>query len=227
MGKATAVVEMVKLSLLVLDGTFYPRGKTNSVHISHLRGAIRGGATLPPLIVDRKSGIVVDGWHRYHAFLAENGPDSEVPVEYRDYADRRAMFIDMVETNGKHGLPFDSCDVARITELGRRCSVTIADISAALQRDIADIRALRKRKMATGPKGEPVVLKTSFQHMAGRTLTAEQTTANDHDQGTQVAIRAHMLTTALREGLVDWTNTKDSAALAELRDELNKAFTEN
>ena len=57
---ATTSIDMVPLSQLVKDYTVYPRKDVFWQNVESLVEALRAGATLPPIIVDRATHRIVD-----------------------------------------------------------------------------------------------------------------------------------------------------------------------
>lgn len=53
---------------LILDYGLYPRHSIDSQHVSYMVESIRAGVALPPVVIDKKSKRVVDGFHRVTAF---------------------------------------------------------------------------------------------------------------------------------------------------------------
>ena len=61
----------VEIARLVLDESIYPRHSVNSANIAAITEAVLAGETMPPILVNRQSLQVVDGFHRVHAFERE------------------------------------------------------------------------------------------------------------------------------------------------------------
>jgi len=70
---------MVKVALadLVLDYELYPRVRLSDMYVAELAEALRSGVVLPPVVVDRASNRVVDGFHRVKAHCGFSSPPPE------------------------------------------------------------------------------------------------------------------------------------------------------
>ena len=103
-----------KAGALIIDLGLYPRQKIDRQHVTRLRDALRAGAELPPLHVDKKTKIVVDGIHRLEAMIKEFGAAHKVSVVWHNYKAKSEMFRDSVSLNATHGLKFSKYDRGRI-----------------------------------------------------------------------------------------------------------------
>jgi len=85
------VPELVKLGELKYDARVSPRQKFTLDHVRCIQTDLLNGEItpekLPPLLVERKSKVILDGTHRYLAlkkYYGEGWKDREVQVEYVD-----------------------------------------------------------------------------------------------------------------------------------------------
>jgi hypothetical protein len=80
---------------LVQDYSLYPRTVTDDAHVARLVEALRAGETFPPVVADKASRRVVDGFHRIKAYIRAEGDEAKCAVEWRDYADDQARSTDI------------------------------------------------------------------------------------------------------------------------------------
>ncbi len=97
---------------------------------------------LPPILVDRRSGLVIDGMHRLMAATLKGREDIE--VQYFDGTEAEA-FLRAVEANVRHGLPLSQADrraaAARIVASHPQMSDrAIAESTGLAARTVASIR---------------------------------------------------------------------------------------
>ena len=70
----------MELSKITIDISVLPRG-INFVHVNDLKNAALSGAVFPPLIVERGTGRLVDGYHRYTLYKQLYGESYDADVE--------------------------------------------------------------------------------------------------------------------------------------------------
>ena len=116
-GRADPDVETVPAASLVEDFALYPRHDVDGSHVADLARALRAGVVLPPVVADRATRRLADGWHRRRAAIRVHGAEAPIAVRFRDYADEAALFADAVELNSQHGRRLDRQDQIRVTVL--------------------------------------------------------------------------------------------------------------
>jgi ParB-like chromosome segregation protein Spo0J len=205
------------LAELVFDFTLYPRNELSSQHISILVDAVRAGATLPPLIVDRKSKRIVDGFHRAKAY--EDLGTEEVEVILNDYATDAELFADAVRLNAGHGRAFDNFDrrraVLRLAEFG----FTPEQISKIARVPLPRIEEIQ-HITAVIPGGRVEIVKGGLrQELVGHKLTKAQEELNNRWSGMQPAYHVRQLLRLLQAKVIP-----ESENFALLMDELVSAW---
>ena len=115
----------MKFRSLVFDDAIYPRGHVDGALVDDLVEALKTGATLPPIIVDKKTRKVVDGVHRAWAYrkFADDNEDAAVPIATKTYKSDTDMFIDALRLNARHGHRLSLGDCERIYGIGRRLRI--------------------------------------------------------------------------------------------------------
>lgn len=214
---------------LVEDESIYPRHAVDREHVTALTMALQSGAVLPPLIVDKASKRIVDGWHRVRCYRRVIGETAVVDVELRAYANDGEILLDAIALNATHGRRLDRQDQVRSVLLGERAGVTEVQLATVLHMPVERIPTLRIR-FAGVPEGTPdavpgtntIALKRPVAHLAGVQLTSAQAAAHHSAPGTSYLMVVHQIRDALRFELVNQADQRLQAALLELRDELAK-----
>ena|GEM_PF-1201422 len=225
--------EVVQLPLakLVEDFDLYPRHAVDTAHVQSLVFALESGATLPPIIADKRSKKITDGWHRARAYRRVLGPEAVVDVELGPYKNKAEMIVDAVARNATHGRPFDAIDRTRSVVMLRTIGCSDAQIGLALKVPEARVEKLMV-KLASAPKssGETIpgtnriALKRSVIHLAGQTLTKSQAQTHAMLPGVSFLLIARQLYQGLLEKMVNLEDEKLVKQLAELRDLLVRSI---
>ena len=193
----------MKLSELVLDFDLYPRASIDTYHAGEMQRSVEAGAELPPIVIDKKSKRIVDGFHRQRVYSRLYGVDCEVDVIEKTYRSDKELFLDAARLNSGHGLKMDSHDKAhcalRCIDLG----IDDGDIAAALHVDTKWLGDLKASRTATTSGGLSVALKRTIQHKAGKHLNKEQVAANERLSGMNQVFYVNQLVTLIEAKLLD------------------------
>lgn len=215
------------LADLVEDMTIYPRHAVDDVHIAQLVQALRAGALLPPIVVDRTSKRIVDGWHRVRAHRRVLGPTGTIDADLRHYDTEADLLLDAIALNATHGRKLDRIDQARSVLLAERAGIALEKIAVILSVPLERVQKLRiiiakapADSAGTVTGTTKVVLKRAMYHLAGEMLTAEQVAAHDIQAGTSFLLQARQMAAALRHNLVNRNDEHLRAELALLHTEL-------
>lgn len=226
----------VKLSTLVLDYTLYPRHHISEFNVNSIMRALRAGFAIPPVIADRKTKKVTDGFNRCESVGRVFGPDADIEVEWRDYKNEAAMFEDAMALNTAHGEKLNSYDMARCAIIAQQLGIQEERLAACLHATVSWLENLRTRKIAEGPDG-PMPLKGTLTELAKRQnaaveaggepkpLTAKQVHANEGSSGVSWWFLLDKAIHALRENILPLTNQKAVLRVQKLHD-LSKAWLE-
>lgn len=213
----------MKVSELLLDYELYPRERIEPFNVTQMLEALRAGRELPPVVIDRKSQRVVDGFHRVRAYQKLYGLDAEIPVELKDYKDDAQMFADAVRLNANHGRQLSTYDRARCIAKAESLKLEPAVISSILNMTLERITDMKAERFATY-KMEPRVLKRTTAHLAGRELTDDEAEYNVKAGGMHQTFYINQVIAMLEADTVNWENQKVGNALKKLYDLLDKAF---
>jgi len=214
----------MELSKIKIDISVLPRG-INFVHVNDLKNAALSGVVFPPLIVERGTGRLVDGYHRYTLYKQLNGENYNADVEERDYSDDNAVFLAAVEANATHGLAYSTYDRRRILVEAERRGISRDVISSAIKMPVekADKKLADGSAFVNTPVGhrQRVPLRTGLKPLAGHLLTKEQEEANKQSS-MKAEYHADALVKLLRAGLLSWCSKTVRSAVMALHKELAK-----
>lgn len=126
-------VEMHHAHLLVEDSDLYPRHKVDETHVTSLAEALRSGVSLPPIVADSRTKVVIDGWHRLRAYRRVYGDTVKVPVVFKSYPDRASMVREAVELNIVHGLRLQPVDQVRSAHLLKAAGLDTKQIAVVMR----------------------------------------------------------------------------------------------
>lgn len=217
--------KMMPLAELVEDMDFYPRHAVDSTHVSALVLALEAGEKLPPIVVDKKSKRITDGWHRARAYRRFLGPDGTISVEVVPYKNDADMKFDAARRNAAHGRKLDAVDRTRCVMMLKAVGFSDIRIASALCIPEGRVSKLSIR-VASAPKGSSqlmpgtssISLKQSVSHLAGTRLTKSQAETHAMLPGTPFILLAKQLHAALSEGMMDMTDDRLVEQLVALRD---------
>lgn len=179
----------VPLGTLVLDYTIYPRHAVDQTNVRSIVDALEKGVKLPPIIADKVTRRVADGFHRTLGYKRFGmSMDDMVSVDLRDYADDAELFAESIRLNAGHGQRLTKYDIAVLTTKAGELGITrdvVADMLSitTIRLDEITIGRIADKISTPGLQPVPVHLKRSVRHMAGATLTDEQAKVNDQLSG--------------------------------------------
>ncbi|GAI67935.1 unnamed protein product [marine sediment metagenome] len=96
------MVEKANIGDLYLDNSVWPRSALDEEAIERYRDCLED---LPPIVVDRETMTVLDGWHRVEAHKREDV--ETIPVKY-DSCPPHLFIAKAYVLNARHGLPVDN-----------------------------------------------------------------------------------------------------------------------
>jgi ParB-like nuclease domain len=209
------------ISALVFDYDLYPRGSVDSQHASEIAASMEAGVSMPPIIIDAKSKRVIDGFHRGKAYRRLHGESYEVDCIEKHYKTEAEMFLDAMRYNASHGRALTQHDKAHCLLLAEKFSIEPDAVSKALNLTPDRMGQLRSTRIGSA-SGQPIALKRTIQHMAGKELTPGQAAANDRSSGMQQLFYANQLIDLIENDLVDTSNSDLIEGLRRLSELLNE-----
>jgi hypothetical protein len=210
----------MQLSKIVVDESLYPRSGVSEINVHRLVSALKTGARLPPVVIEKKTCRLVDGRHRYEAYTRLKRPS--VDVIEKAYRSEAELFADAVRLNVGHGEPLDHYNVRsaviRLTEYGFAKEA----ISEVVRLPLEQIVKIERGYVASDAStGRPVALKGGLSHLAGSKLDKEQLEVNRHFSGGKVIFYVRQLI-----GLVQHDMVPESESFEQEMDALVKAWLE-
>lgn len=216
-----------KLSELVLDFDLYPRTQIDSHHVSEMVEAENAGVEFPPLVIDKKSKRIIDGFHRYKKHVRCHGPDATIPVVEKTYRNDAAMLLDAIRYNANHGRNLSSFDRAHSILLAEKLGLNDKAVAGALSMTVGRVESLRISKSATVGNGKvsvTVPIKQTIRHMAGKKLTRPQVDANKKLGGMNQLFYVNQLLTLIESDLIDKENEDLIEGLRKLHERLGETL---
>jgi ParB-like chromosome segregation protein Spo0J len=225
--------QQVKVADLVFDEELYPRRHIDTQRIRLLTRAVEGGATLPPIVVCRKTKKIIDGVHRYHVAMELEA--DKIDAELRNYANDGERIKAASLLNATHGLPLNEGDRLKVIAMAENLGLRDPEIAEMLQTTADYIqRALKpryaevdRRHIATGGKLEKIPLKGSVRHLSGQKVSELQAGALNSAPGSSYILNVRQLKDAIQYGLLPPRESHPAlwAELETLLDLLNGALS--
>jgi len=187
---------LIDLAAIVLDWTFYPRTEVSRETVMRLKEAIASGTRIPPVIIDKKTMKLIDGFHRYEAYKGLKA--NKIPAELRTYKDEREMIEDVGALNSDHGRPFSSQDC-------RRFILLASDVGLSKEKIAGILHVTRERiegwmiQRATF-KNEEIPIKRGLHYLVGKKLTEGQRKLNKEWGGMNATFYINQLILYLEAG---------------------------
>jgi len=199
------MVEKAKVGELVFDFTLYPRQAIDRTNVNRMKDALESGRHLPPIIADRASKRIVDGFHRVKAVLELKGQDGEIEVEWREFTSENAIRIEAMALNSAHGRALSPFEIAHCLFVGRQYKIKVEKLAEALGLTLARLREIEAEREAS-TDGHPIMLKKTVSHLVGEVLTAHQAEAAAKVGGMRPTYYVNQVINLLEGDLVDVNN---------------------
>jgi hypothetical protein len=210
------MTKKIKISVLDMDFSIYPRQHLNPYHVDELVEAINSGVKMPPIIIDKLTCKVTDGWHRVEAFRKLWGDDALIQAEVVEYGSPSEMFQDSIKLNASHGQRLTTSDEAHCLAKAEEFHLEQSIVATLLNITTERANQIVSDRLALSGKNT-IVLKGSTAHMAGRNLTAEQVAYNRHAGGLNQSFYINQVISMLESDSVDWDNVKTVNGLKKLK----------
>ena len=205
-----------KLSELVLDFNVYPRGKVDSQHVAQFVTSIEAKVELPPIIVEKKSKRIVEGFHRFNAYKRAYDLDYEVTCIEKSYKDDGEFFLAAMQYNASHGRALTPHDQAHCLIMAENFKLSDHLVATALNLTTGRIKGLRSTRI--GKIGaRPIALKQTIKHLAGRNLSENQEVANRKLGGMNQLFYVNQVVMLIENDLVDMDNNQLMNGFKKLR----------
>jgi ParB-like chromosome segregation protein Spo0J len=189
----------VQIDELVLDWSLYPRNGVNELNVARLVNAILTKVKLPPMVVEKSTKRIIDGFHRYHAYM--KAEVSKVEVTYKVYNSEADVFTDAIRLNIGHGIPLDSYTIKRAILRFQTYGYSREQISEIVHLPPARIEDIERGFASSSDSGEPIALKGGLSHLSGKALSTEQQEVNRHYSGKQATYYLRQLSTLIENDM--------------------------
>jgi hypothetical protein len=180
-----------------------------------MQKALEAGEVLPPVVADKKSKVVVDGFHRTLVVLRK-GPNALIEVLFRPYKNRAEMLLDAMRLNSAHGEKLSSYDKARSVALAEEFKLAPEVVAAALRMTVEQVADLRMRKTAIDPDQKLIPIKLPLRRFAGQQLTASQIEGNQRAGGMSQLYMINQVINLIEHNLIDTASESVRERLAHL-----------
>lgn len=203
----------VPISQLVLNWDYYPRTSVNSKNTSGIKDGIRAGNKIPPIVAWKGRNWIVDGFHRYRAYLQVYGADYRVQVTFKDYETESDFFVDSVAYNSTHGQQLTTADEARIVLLSDSLGLPRERLEGILPREriekVAQFRATAPEGVYTkdipifvGSQQMVPLKRVVVEDLGGAELTQDQANALAVANATPKLTMLKQVTMFLKAGMI-------------------------
>jgi ribosomal protein L24 len=218
-------MKTLNVNTLVEDYTLYPRCDVDTYHVNSIMEGLMVGVELPPIIADKKSLRIADGFHRVKAIKKLYGKDGTVLTILKDYKSDSELFLDAVRFNAGHGRSLTAYDKTHCIIKAGELNISNLKISKALnitkqKAGKLSITRIGNKKIKFG-KNIRVPIKRTIQHMAGKDLTQNQIDANEKLSGMAQLFTVNQLIILIENDLIDRENKMLMDRIEELRILLN------
>jgi len=109
--KGGITLEYVKIADIVIDSNIYPRETPDNAKIAEYKELIDDGVKFPPIVVNKRTMHLIDGYHRYRAYKSLGLLDIE--TELIDIPENME-WLEAIYRNTKHGIPLKRKEVKEL-----------------------------------------------------------------------------------------------------------------
>lgn len=202
---------------LVYDFDLYPRGSVDSHHVGEIAAAIQAGSELPPIVIDKKTKRIVDGFHRSKAYRRVYGDDYEIMCIEKTYKSEKDLFLDSMRYNASHGRALTQHDKVHCLIMAEKFKIEPELLGQALNITVGRIGQLTTERVGLIGKA-PVALKRTVRHMAGQQLTQVQSDANKKLSGMNQSFYVNQVITLIESDMLDLDDQNLMETLGRLYD---------
>jgi len=198
-----------KVGELIEDMELYPRSAVDTQHIAYMVESAQTGVTFPPVVIDQKTKIIIDGFHRCRMYRRVYGDEHVIDCITINYKDRPAMLLDAIRYNAGHGRTLSRHDRVHCILVGERMGIPEDELASSLSMTIDKLGELRTARVGTlrvANTTQKVPLKRTIKHMSGHRLTKRQSEANDKLSGMNQTFYVNQLITLIDADLIDHEN---------------------
>lgn len=202
---------------LVFDFDLYPRSDIDTHNIAYMSHAEDAGVKFPPVVIDKKSKRIVDGFHRVKMYRQKYDDTYNIEVIEKTYSSEKEILLDAIRYNASHGKMLSRHDRVRCILQSEKMKLKIEEVASALSMTVEKINELKTERVGelkVGRTIQSVQLKRTIRHMSGKRLTKKQSEVNEHISGMDQKFYANQLILLIGSGLI---NQSDEILLQRLR----------
>jgi hypothetical protein len=199
-------IETVKVASLVFDFNLYPRHEVDEYCIVDYVNAMAAGAVFPPIVADRKSSRIVDGWKRSKAALRFGGEGAEIQVEFKTYNTEAALLLDAISYNTIHGARINRYDLQRCAILGQQFGLDEAMLAAAMRITPEHLGKIREKLRSTR-SGDVIANKQVGGHLP-LVVSVKQAAGIKRAGGNNQGFMVNQIINLIENNLLDTSNER-------------------
>jgi len=207
---------LVKIASLVFDFNLYPRHEVDEYCVTDYAKAMAAGEVFPPIIADKKSSRIVDGWKRAKAALKWQGESANIEVEFRSYRTEADLLVEAISLNTVHGERIGRYDLQRCVILGDQFGLDSEKLATAMRITPEHLDAIRA-KLRTTRAGDVVANKQVGQHLPNVITIKNREGLKNAGGGNQVFF-VNQVINLIEHDLLDTSNERLMERLAVLCD---------
>jgi len=228
-------MEKININSLILDYSLYPRTKIDDQHVSYMLEVLKTNMELPPIVVDKKSLRIIDGFHRYtarrrfHKLNKDNDSLIFIDAIMKSYKSEAEMFADAMRLNSSHGRMLTQYDrahcIIKAEELGLTVNVTTEALSITCNKyDELKVGHIGKLHISPHLAAESIPLKRTIRYKAGKKLTTKQVEVNKMLSGMNQSFYVNQIIMLIESDLLDVNNKNLMERLEKLSGLLEKVL---
>jgi hypothetical protein len=211
-GKQVGKPELVPVLSLTLDYEVYPRTGIDSIAVSDMVRALEAGEVFPPIVVDKKSKRVVDGFHRCKSRLRYEGNDAKIEAIWKTYKDDGELMLDAAYPNSMNGTKLNSHDRVHFVLLAEVLGVSRPQAARALRMSVERLTKLMDdRTGQVRGSNRQLGVKSGLASLfveQGRKMNQAQEDVNRRYGGMAPIVYVNMIIDLLDNDMIDWRNER-------------------
>lgn len=210
-------MSQLKIGELIFDFDLYPRADIDTHNIAYMSQAEDAGVKFPPVVVDKKSKRIVDGFHRVKMYRQKYEDNHKIEVVENIYGSEKEILLDAIRLNASHGKMLSRHDRMRCILQSERMGLKIGNVASALSMTVEKINQLKAERVGELKVGgviTSVPLKRTIKHMSGKRLSKKQNEVNKKISGMDQKFYVNQLVMLIESGLI---NQSDDILLQRLK----------
>ena len=207
----------MKIGELVFDFDLYPRSDIDTHNIAYMSQAEDAGVEFPPVVIDKKSKRIVDGFHRVKMYRQKYDDNYKIEVIKKTYGSEKEILLDAIRLNASHGKMLSRHDRVRCILQSEKFKLKIDEVASALSMTVEKINQLKTERVGelkVGRTIRSIPLKRTIRHMSGKRLTKRQSEVNECISGMDQKFYVNQLVMLVESDLL---NRNDEILLQRLR----------